>query len=175
MVALRKGHCYTPVQRAYTRKSKYKKHAFIRSVPQNKVVKYHMGDTKKEFDYEINLVSKKALQVRHNAIESSRQVVVRKLEKALGSNFYFNVRLFPHHVLRENKMITGAGADRMQTGMQLAFGRAVGLAAQVRSNQPIYTIRVNKEGIIKAKEALKMANARLPGTYNIQIKELKKN
>jgi len=175
MVALRKGHCYTPVQRAYTRKSKYKKHAFIRSVPQNKIVKYHMGDTKKEFDYEINLVSKKALQVRHNAIESSRQVVVRKLEKNLGSNFYFNVRLFPHHVLRENKMITGAGADRMQTGMQLAFGKAVGLAAQVRTNQHIYTIRVNKDGVLKAKEALKMANARLPGTYNIQVVELKKH
>ena len=72
-------------------------------------------------------------------------------------------------------MITGAGADRMQTGMQLAFGRAVGLAAQVRTNQPIYTIRVNKEGVVKAKEALKMANARLPGTYNIQVVELKKH
>jgi len=173
MAGLRKGHCYTPIKRAYTRKSKYKKYSFIKAVPVNRIVRYHMGDVKKKFTYQLHLVSKQAIQIRHNSIEATRQVVNRRLTKLLNKDYYFNVRLYPHHVLRENKMLTGAGADRMQTGMQRAFGKAIGLAAQVKKNQEIFTIKVDKGSVDKAKVALKLSFPRLPGQFRIDVKEIK--
>ena len=79
------------------------------------------------------------------------------------------VRSYPHHVLRENKMITGAGADRMQTGMQRSFGRAMGLAAQLKVGTPIFCVYCNKEGIPSARKALLSANPKLPGRSAVEV------
>lgn len=173
MAKLRKGSCYRKITRAYTRKSKFKKKDFIKAVPKPKIVRYSSGDISKKYDYEINLVSKDAIQIRHNAIESARLVVSRKLNKKLGNlNYYFRVMIYPHQILRENRMLTGAGADRMQTGMQKAFGKVMGIAAQVKKDQPIFTAYVNKENLEITKNALKLAPPRLPCRCSIKIKEL---
>ena len=119
------------------------------------------------------LKPKASLQIRHNALESVRQVVNRRLEIALGTNYLFQVRVFPHHVLREHKMLTGAGADRMSPGMSKAFGKPVGIAAQLRKGQTIFSVSVNKENLLKAKEAMELARPRLPGSFLIEIKEVK--
>ena len=37
--------------------------------------------------------------------------------------FHIRVRVHPFHVLRINKMLSCAGADRLQTGMRGAFGK----------------------------------------------------
>ena len=130
MASLRKAKCYRNVKRAYTRKSKYKKKGYIKAIPSLKIVKFDIGNLKKKFSNEVSLYSKEKIQVRENALESARLIVNRKLNKVLGaSNFHLKLRLFPHHALRENKMLTGAGADRMQTGMQRAFGKVIGSAA----------------------------------------------
>lgn len=168
-MGLRKGHCYTTVKRAYTRRSKYKNKAYIKAVPVNKVMKYIMGDLKKEFPVEIRLVTKKPIQIRHNALEAARVVVNRHLTDNLGNNFRLFLRLYPHHVLRENKMLTGAGADRMQSGMQRAFGKPVGLAAQVRKGQVVFSAFVDRENVDSARAALAMAKPRLPGKFTIEI------
>lgn len=169
MAGLRKGHCYTGLQRAYTRKSKFKGKGFIKAIPTSKVVRYHMGDVQRRFSHRVDLVCKEAVQIRHNALESSRQVVNRRLNVVLGNNYHFQVRVYPHHVLRENKMITGAGADRMQTGMQLAFGRAVGVAARVFERQPVFSVKVSVEHVGVAKGALLRACARLPGKFSVAV------
>ncbi|MBT3323946.1 50S ribosomal protein L16 [archaeon] len=162
MAGLRSFACYRKVKRAYTRKSKYKTKGYIRSVPTCKVVKFNFGNNKKEYTNKILLVSKERIQVRHNAIESARVAVVRKLNRTLGKNYHFQIRSYPHHILRENKMITGAGADRMQTGMQRAFGKAMGLAAQLKPNTAIFCIYVDKENMDAVKLALKSATPKLP-------------
>src|SRR3989344_1206597 len=119
MATLRKGHCYTDVERAYTRRSKFKKKGFIKAIPPSKISRYDMGDLKKEFPAKLELKSNKDIQIRHNSLESARQIVNRRLSKKLGPlGYHLKIMVYPHHVLRENKMITGAGADRMQTGMQ---------------------------------------------------------
>lgn len=173
MASLRKGHCYSRVVRAYTRKSRYKKKAFIKAAPSMKIIKFNMGDSKKKFEYRIDLVSKDRIQIRQNALESSRILVNRRFQKQLGQNYYFVLRLYPHHVLRENKMLTGAGADRMQSGMQRAFGRPVGVAAQVRVGQPIMTVNVDKKDVDYARKMLKLATPRLPCRCNIIVSENK--
>jgi large subunit ribosomal protein L10e len=168
-MGLRKGHCYTKVKRAYTRKSKYKNKSYVKAVPFNKVMKYDMGDNKKVFPVEVNLRTKQAIQLRHNALEAARVVVHRHLVDTLGNNFRLKLKLYPHHVLRENKMLTGAGADRMQSGMQRAFGKPVGIAARLKKGQIVFSAFVDKEYVDVARSTLMMARHRLPGTYTIEI------
>ncbi len=175
MVGLRKGHCYSKVKRSYTRHSKVKKKSYIKTVPANKIVRYDMGDPKKQYKFRLDLVTKQAIQIRHNALESTRQIINRHLVEEIGTvNYFFKVRHFPHHILRENKMLTGAGADRMQTGMQMSFGRPIGVSAQIRKNKPLLSVSINKEHIEKARIAMQRAPARLPGKYSIELIELKK-
>ncbi len=168
-MGLRKGHCYSKVKRAYTRKSKYKNKAYIKAAPINKVMKYDMGDLKKQFPVEVKLVSKQHIQIRHNSLESARVVVNRHLAENLGNNFRLLLRLYPHHVLRENKMLTGAGADRMQSGMQRSFGKPVGLAARVRKDHVVFSAFVDSDCVGVARAALAMARPRMPGRYSIEV------
>merc|ERR1711951_347312 len=53
------------------------------------------------------------------------------------------VRVHPFHVLRINKMLSCAGADRLQTGMRGAYGKAHGTAARVRIGQILLSVRSN--------------------------------
>src|SRR3989344_1612435 len=169
MTTLRKGKCYTNLTRSYTRKSKFKKKGFIKAIPTNKIVRYDMGDSKKSFPYKVQLVSREDIQLRHNSIESARLVVNRAIQERLGNNYHLQLHLYPHHILRENKMLSGAHADRLQTGMAHSFGKAVGLAAQVKKGKTIFTANVNKEHIDLVRQALHKACPRLPGQYTIEI------
>ncbi len=170
MAQLRKANAYKKSTRAYTRKSKYKKKGFIKVVPASKVIKFNMGDLKKEFPKTIKLISKETFQIRHNAIESCRTLINRQLSKRFGSKGYrFIINQFPHHVLRENKMLTGAGADRMQSGMKHSFGKAMGTAAQLKPGKTIFTVKVNEPDVDFAKKALAKARSRIPGKVTIEI------
>ncbi len=175
MAGLRKGKCYKKITRAYTRKSKFKKKSYINALPTVKIIKFNMGNVKKQFEYEINLISKEPLQIRHNALESSRMIVNRKLNEKLGTAaYYLKLRVYPHHALRENKMLTGAHADRMQTGMQRAFGKVVGIAAQVKKGKTVFSVYVDQKDLETAKSILKTATPRLPGKYLIEATQLRK-
>ena len=98
--------------------------------------------------------------------------VVKTVEKAT-KEFFIKLRVYPHHVLRENRLATGAGADRFQQGMRHSFGVPIGTAAQVRRGQKIFEVRVNKEFVNAAKEALNRAKHKLPLGYRIVIEEKK--
>ncbi|MCK5450041.1 50S ribosomal protein L16, partial [Candidatus Pacearchaeota archaeon] len=119
-MALRKSSAYSKrYARPYTRKSKKRTKSYIKTVPNSQIVKFKMGDLKgfKNGDYPIQLhvISKENCQVRDNSIEAVRQYLNRFLQTKGGEGFYLEVKIYPHHILRENKMLTGAGADRMQT------------------------------------------------------------
>merc|ERR1719415_389034 len=51
--------------------------------------------------------------------------------------FHARVRPHPYHVLRINKMLSCAGADRLQTGMRHAFGKPQGVTTRVSIGQKI--------------------------------------
>ncbi len=108
------------------------------------------------------------------AIESCRLAANKAVEKVAGETGYFSrLRIYPHVLLRENKMIATAGADRLQEGMRRAFGKAVSLAARVKQGQCIMEINVNKEHVEVAKKSLRDACVKLPGTPTINVIELK--
>ncbi len=164
MAKLRKGSAYNQVlKRPYTRKSKYKSKNFIRASPASKVVRYIMGSPNKKFEYTLTLIAKKELQIRHNALESSRQSGNKWLETKAGKSEYcLQLRKHPHHMLRDNVLASGAGADRMSTGMAGSFGKVVGLAAQVHKNDVLFIVRCDKKTLPIAKQALIRCKNKLP-------------
>lgn len=173
MAGLRKGHCYSKIVRAYTRFSKVKAKNYIKAIPTNKIVRYDMGDPSINFEYELNLISNSDHQIRHNALESARQLVNRRMYTKLGPKGYFlRLKLYPYHIIRENKMLGGAHADRLQTGMAHSFGKPVGLAAQTKKDTIIFSAKVNQSGLESAKEALNLARSRMPGKYKIKIRKV---
>jgi len=166
MPRLRKFVAYRKLERPYTRISKYKKKSFIKTTPNIKIVRFNTGNLKKKFPYSVHLVSKQGLQVRDNAIESARQTCNRLLEGTLGlTSYYMQVRAYPHHILRENPLAQGAGADRFSTGMQKSFGKPYGSAARIMKGQKIVTVSVNKQNLQVAKDALTRFKKKIPGSW----------
>ena len=158
---------YRPVKgQAYTRRE------FIKGFPQPKITKFTMGDTKSDFGYEGKLISLEAAQIRHNALEAARVATNRLLMEKLVNNYQLQVRPYPHTILRENKMIFGAHADRLQDGMRRSFGKPIGTAARVRPNQTIISVFVNGDAVELAKESLKRGSAKLPMPCRIVIEKL---
>ncbi len=169
MARLRKFVAYRKLERPYTRLSKYKKKSFIKTTANIKVVRFNTGNLKKKFPYSLHLVSKEGLQIRDNALESARQTCNRLLETRLGPVGYFmRVRTYPFHILRENPLATGAGADRFSTGMQKSFGKPIGSAARIKKGQKVVTVSVNKKDFNLAKKALNRFRKKVPGSWFIE-------
>lgn len=163
MARLRKALAYRRVKKPYTRFSKYKQLNYVRARPPSKIARFEMGNQKETYECELHLVSRVRLQIRDSSIESARQVANRCLEKVLGKTGYHMItRAHPHHILRENPLASGAGADRMSTGMAHSFGKPIGVAAQVSEGKELFTIRTHKTNTDLAKKALKKASLKLP-------------
>ncbi|MDT8357132.1 MAG: 50S ribosomal protein L16 [Methanomicrobiaceae archaeon] len=151
-------------KKAYTRRK------YMGGVPGSKIVQFDMGNLTDPFPFEVSLAVKEACQIRHTALEAARVSINRRLIKDLGrANFHLKLRTYPHHVLRENKQATGAGADRVSEGMRLAFGKAVGTAARVEPNQIVFTIYTTESNVDKAKDALRHGGHKLPSPVSILI------
>jgi len=134
-----------------------------------------MGNLTGEFDYSVDLVVKASLQIRDNALESARLIANRLLEGKVGkANFKFMIKVYPHHILRENPLAAGAGADRMSTGMKMSFGKPIGIAAQVKEKQVLFTVYTNKEHLPLARRAMKLSSHKLPCSCMVVVNEPKK-
>ncbi|MBI4919497.1 50S ribosomal protein L16 [archaeon] len=169
MAKIRKFVCYRRIdKKPYTRFSKFKKLSYVRSRPVCRVVRFDLGDPRKKYNLTLHLITTRPLQIRDNALESARQTATRFLEKNLGKvGFYFQVRVYPHHVLRENPLAAGAGADRMSTGMSHSFGKTIGIAARIKKGRPVLTVHVMKENAETGKRALELSKYKLPCTCRI--------
>ncbi|MFO0005150.1 MAG: ribosomal protein L16 [bacterium] len=55
--------------------------------------------------------------------------------------FHMRCRVHPWHIIRINKMLSCAGADRLQSGMRGAYGKPIERAARVSIGQPLFSIR----------------------------------
>ena len=93
------------------------------------------------------------------------------MTKIGATDYHFKVRVYPHVVLRENKLATGAGADRVSSGMRRAFGKTVGTAARLERNQAILTVRVPAEKAVIAKDALWRASMKFPSPCYIDVEK----
>ncbi len=151
-------------QRPYTRRE------YMGGVPGLRILQFHSGNKNTEFPVSLHLVPEERGQIRHTALEALRITGVRYMDKKAGrDNYHLHVRVYPHHVLRQNKQASGAGADRVSMGMRLAFGKAIGTAARVSANQPILTIHTVARAIPFAKEALRKASNKIASPCHIDI------
>jgi large subunit ribosomal protein L10e len=128
-----------------------------------------MGDTKTSFPIHAQLISTEEVQIRHNALEAARVASNRVLMNKLGNAYLMKVVPYPHTILRENKMIFGAHADRLQDGMRKSFGKPVGIAARIKVGQPIIEIGVPENAAEVAKEALQRGQDKLPVPCRIVV------
>lgn len=172
MARLRKFVCYREVERPFTRKSKYSKKNFIKVYPSSRIQRFQTGDATRKFKYQCVVKSREHVQIRHNALESARVTANKAIEKVVGKgNYFLKMRVFPHHVLRENPLAKGAGADRMSTGMAHSFGKKVSSAAQVKPGQVLFELNVDANGLKAAKRAMKLQTYKYPCTCTVQILE----
>lgn len=167
-MALRKASAYSKMKVVpFTRISKQKSKSYIKTVPPQSIVKFTMGSEKLyregKFPHELTVVAAESAQIRHNALEACRQYLNKRLDVVLAGQYLFRVVPFPHHIQRENKMLTGAGADRMSSGMQLSYGKPMGKAALVKDGTKVFFFAVpNEKAIALARDAFAKVRPKLP-------------
>jgi large subunit ribosomal protein L10e len=141
----------------------YTRGKYIHGAPPPKISKFMMGDLKSKFEYRVSLVAQGPVQVRHNALEAARVAANKVLFDVLGETGYkIHLRVYPHIILRENRMIATAGADRLQEGMRRSFGKPTGRAARIKTGQSILDVYVNGNAVENAKQALRVGSTKLP-------------
>ena len=149
----------------------YTRRKYMGGVPGSKIVKFTMGNTSRDFPITVELINLKDGQIRHNALESARIAANRYLEGNLGrEDFLLKIIPYPHQVLREHKRLNVAQADRFQEGMKKAYGKPVGVAAQVRRGKTIFIAGVTEKGVEIAREALKRASDKFPVPCRIFVR-----
>ncbi|KAJ0974633.1 hypothetical protein J5N97_016598 [Dioscorea zingiberensis] len=93
---------------------------------------------------------------------------VEYMTKFAGKDaFHLRVRVHPFHVLGINKMLSCAGADRLQTGMRGALGKPQGTCARVNIGQVLLSVRCKDSNGVHAQEALRRAKFKFPGRQKI--------
>ena len=144
----------------------YSRREYIRKIPNNRIVQYDMGNLSEDFPVRVSLAVKKPAQIRHNALEAARIASNRYMQRSAGRlGYHLKLRVYPHNIVRENPMATGAGADRVQSGMRNAFGKAISVEALVKTNQKIMSIFQD------AKTALKRAGMKMPVSCRIVVEK----
>ena len=160
----RPAKCYR-----YCKNKPYPKSRYCRGVPDSKIRIYDLGAKKEAvtaFPFCAHLISMEKEQVSSNALEAARIACNKYLTTAAGKDaFHMRVRVHPWHVLRINKMLSCAGADRLQTGMRGAFGKTYGTVARVEIGQILLSVRARDQHGESVMEALRRAKYKFPGRH----------
>lgn len=164
----RPARCYR-----YCKNKPYPKSRFCRGVPDPKIRIYDVGRKRAdvdEFPAVVHLVSDEYEQVSSEALEAARVCANKFMIKHCGKdNFHLRIRVHPFHVLRINKMLSCAGADRLQTGMRGAFGKPTGTVARVNIGQILVSIRTKENLVESAVTALRRAAFKFPGRQKVFV------
>ena len=171
-MAIRPAKCVRDGNKvAWTRHSKRRpRKSYIKTMPHKELNQHRMGTDKADYDAVYHLKLKdNILILRDNAIEAARQSANKVLETKMPGNYYFLVRVYPHHIIRENKMVAGAGADRIQKGMRRAFGKPMDRAARLKKNQALFSVYVykGKSNESAVREAFRRAKMKLSGKFSM--------
>jgi len=162
----RPAKCYR-----FQNKKPFIKSRFCRGVPDSKIRIFDVGNKRAgvdQFSYVVHLVSGEKEQLSSEALEAGRIACNKYLTKFAGKDAYhIRMRAHPFHVLRINKMLSCAGADRLQTGMRGAYGKPIGTAARIGIGQVIISVRVKPSNAKIAIEALRRSKFKFPGRQKV--------
>ena len=164
----RPARCYR-----YIGNRPYPKSRFCRGVPDPRIIRYETGvraAKTKLLPICCRLILLEKECVSSEALEAARVSSNRYMMKTMGKEgYHIRINLHPFHVLRINKMLSTAGADRLQTGMRHAFGKPEGMVARTRYGSQIMGIRTTTAGLKHALEALRRASFKFPGHTRVVI------
>merc|ERR1711922_67223 len=164
----RPARCYR-----YCKNKPYPKSRFCRGVPDPKIRIYDLGRKKAgvdEFPLCIHMVSNEYEQLSAEALEAARICANKYMVKFMGKDaFHMRIRVHPFHVVRINKMLSCAGADRLQTGMRGAFGKPQGLVARVNIGQTVLSVRCKDQHKAHVIEALRRSKFKFPGRQKLIV------
>merc|ERR1712157_556878 len=164
----RPARCYR-----YCKNKPYPKSRFCRGVPDSKIRIFDLGRKKQpvdDFPKCVNLVSDEYEQLSSEGLEAARICANKYMIKNAGKEaFHIRMRVHPYHIVRINKMLSCAGADRLQTGMRGAFGKPQGTVARVHIGQPLISIRCKDQHEHVTIEALRRAKFKFPGRQKIFV------
>ncbi|KAL0479151.1 ribosomal protein L10 [Acrasis kona] len=167
-MARRPARCYR-----VSKGKAYPKSRFCRGVPDPKIKIYDVGNKKANhalFPACVHMLSGEKEQISSEALEAARIAANKYMLKTCSKDgFHLRIRVHPFQVLRINKMLSCAGADRLQTGMRGAFGKPNGTAARVQIGQPLMSIRTKEENSHHAIEALRRAKFKFPGRQKVLV------
>ena len=166
----RPARCYR-----YCKNKPYIKSRYLRGVPDPKVSIFDGGRKEArtdDFPLCVHLVCMEKQQLGSECLEAGRIVINKFMVMAVGKDsFHLRVRAHPYMVLRQNKMLSCAGADRLSSGMRHAFGKPLGIAARVNIGQVIFSLRTKAGYEEKAHEALRRASYKFAGRQKIVISD----
>uniref|UniRef100_A0A6B2G9E7 60S ribosomal protein L10-like (Trinotate prediction) n=1 Tax=Myxobolus squamalis TaxID=59785 RepID=A0A6B2G9E7_MYXSQ len=164
----RPARCYR-----YCKNKPYPKSRYCKGVPDSKLAIYDLGKKKAnvaEFPLCVHMVSREFEQLSGEALEAARICANKYMVKICGKDgFHMRIRVHPFHVLRINKMLSCAGADRLQTGMRGAFGKPLGTVARVDIGQVLISIRTKPTNKAAALEAFRRAKFKFPGRQEVVV------
>jgi large subunit ribosomal protein L10e len=167
----RPARCYR-----YQKNKPYIKSRFCRGVPDSKIRIYDSGHKKApvdQFPFVAHLVSDEKAQVSSEALEAARVAINKHLTKHIGKDSYhIRIRCHPFHVLRANKMLSCAGADRLSSGMRHSYGKPIGVAARVDIGQVLISVRSKDTHEAHVIEAIRRGKFKFAGRQKI-LKSLK--
>ena len=122
------------------------------------------------FSHAVHLCSDEREQLSSNCLEAARICANKYLVKTCTKEgFHMKIRVHPFHVLRINKMLSCAGADRLQTGMRGAYGKPEGVCARVKIGQPLISVRTHEKYVDNAIEALRRCKFKFAGRQKLVV------
>ncbi|KAG8872365.1 60S ribosomal protein L10 [Tulasnella sp. 332] len=164
----RPARCYR-----YCKNKPYPKSRYNRGVPDPKIRIFDLGRKRAsvdDFPYCVHMVSDEYEQLSSEALEAARICANKYITKTSGKDsFHLRVRVHPFHVLRINKMLSCAGADRLQTGMRGAWGKPYGTVARVNIGQVLLSIRTKESNAAVVMEALRRSRYKFPGRQKLIV------
>ncbi len=141
---------------------------YIRARPHTAVQVFNTGTRKNGYTLTLTLNAEDKIQLRSNSLEAARIMANKYLENNLPENYHLKLCVYPHNVIREHKMMSGAGADRLSRGMSYSFGRPISVAARVQRNQAVFMVETMAENRSVAAEALRRAASKLSGKFRVK-------
>lgn len=149
----------------------YIKSRFCRGVPDAKIRIYDCGAKRTPVDvfpFVAHLVSDEKEQLTSCALEAARVACNKYLIKTTGKEgYHIRTRAHPYHVVRQNKMLSCAGADRLSSGMRGSYGKPMEMAARISIGDPIISVRAKDANGPHVIEALRRAKFKFPGRQKI--------
>ena len=168
LMGRRPARCYR-----YFKSRPYPKSRFCRGVPDPRIQRFETGKRDactQDLPCCVKLILLERENISGESLEAARVSTNRYMMKTTTKDSYhIRINLHPFHVIRINKMLSTAGADRLQTGMRHSFGKPDGTVARAYFGAQIMQIRCAHQHVKNAVEAFRRGSYKFAGHVRVVV------